>query len=105
MRDFESSFRLHVLPYLGQMRLRDIKPIHVQKIFADCPLCHESQMTLKSRISSVFESAAENGLILRSPVTSTLRIGGTKQKKQEALTPKQSETLLDALPKTLINLF
>ena len=100
VRDFESSFRLHVLPYLGQMRLRDIKPIHIQKIFSDCPLCHESQMTLKSRIGSVFESAAENGLILRSPVTSTLRVGGAKQKRQDALTQAQSETLLGAVQGT-----
>ena len=100
IRDFEGSFKNHVLPYLGQMKLRAIKPIHVQAIFTKSDLCHEKQMTLRSRLASVFESAVENGLILRSPVTSTLKIGGAKRKKQDALTPKQAETLTEAVQDT-----
>lgn len=100
IKDFEGSFANHVLPYLGNMRVRDIKPVHVQKIFSQSELCHEKQMTLRSRLASVFESAVENGMLMRSPVTSTLKIGGAKRKKQDALTPTQSETLTEAVQGT-----
>lgn len=46
-------------------------------------------------LRSLFRAAEENGLVDKSPVSSTLKGGGKKTEEKIALTPAQSRCLLD----------
>lgn len=106
IKNFTDTFRLHVLPYLGHLHIKDIKPMHIQSVLTHADtLCHQSQMTLLNRIGEVFSAAIDNDLIVKTPVSATLKPSGAKKKIQKALTRVQTETLLQVLTGTPAYLF
>ena len=56
-------------------------------------------------LRGVFFSAVDNNLLLKSPVPNSLRVGGIPAKEKTALTPEQSQRLLDAVNGTRAYLF
>ena len=58
-----------VMPSLAEMRLKDIKPMHIIQMMSARPeLSHRSQSKALSYTRSIFNAAVDNGLIMRSPV-------------------------------------
>ena len=86
----------HILPYLGGCRLRDITPMQIQSVMAR--LSNKSN-SLQSKalihLRSIFKVAEENGLVAKSPVSAMLKPGGKKTPEKIALTPQESQTLLE----------
>ena len=96
----------HILPYLDAVPLKKVTPIQVQLIMA--ALSGKSK-TLNNQVlqvlRGVFFSAVDNNLLLKSPVPNSLRVGGIPAKEKTALTPEQSQRLLDAVNGTRAYLF
>ena len=91
----------HVVPYFGDMRLRDIKPLHVQMFLAKIrPLSRSTQSKCFQIFKGIMRTAAENGLIVRSPVTKEDRVGGETAEEAEPLTAEQARRLLDSVAGT-----
>ncbi len=88
----------HLLPYLSGYRMRDIAPMHIQCVFNHL-LDKSESLNVKAKcvLKAIFEAAQGDGVILRSPMTKTLNIGGVKAEEKEALTQEEADTLLDAL--------
>jgi integrase len=88
----------HILPYLGDNKLRDITPLQIQSIMARLS---KKSYSLQSKalihLRSIFKVAEESRLILRSPVSCMLKAGGQKAQEKTALTPEESQHLLDAV--------
>ena len=85
----------HILPVLGDYRLQDITPMQIQTIMAGLAKKSASlQSKVLINLRSIFKVAQENGLVVRSPVSSMLRPGGKKTQEKTALTPQESEKLL-----------
>ena len=67
---------LHLIPYFGDRVMAEIMPIDVAAFFKVKRqlLALETLKKLKVCLNGIFETAMENGLCIRNPVTSTLRL-------------------------------
>ena len=87
---------LHILPYLGGYRLRDITPMQIQAVMARLSDKSNSlQAKALVHLRSIFQAAEENGLVAKSPVSAMLKAGGKRTSEKTALTPQESRLLLE----------
>lgn len=98
VKTLRDTLNLRILPYIGGMPIRDIKPVHVQKVMlAAADRSHSTQSKVLNAMRGVFDMAVENNLILRSPMTPNIKAYGAKADEVEPLTKEQSARLLDAV--------
>lgn len=87
---------IHILPALGDYRLRDITPMQIQAIMGSLS---DKSNSLQSKVlvclRNIFNAAQENGLVAKSPISSTLKPGGKKTPEKEVLLPQESQLLLE----------
>ena len=80
---------------IGGYRLRDISPMQIQSIMA---ALSDKSNSLQSKVlialRSIFKAAQENGLVAKSPVSSMLKPSGKRTAEKVALTPQESDLLL-----------
>ena len=87
----------YLYPIIGQMKLRDIKPAHIRTIMSSASgLGRKSQSDLLSLMKAVFALAVDDNIILRTPVSSTVKARGKNTEEAEPLTPEQEKALLTA---------
>lgn len=88
----------YVLPSLGEMQVCNVKPIHIQMMMAKhSGYSKSTQKKILQSTKAIFLMAEENSLILRSPVSTTIKAGGADPEEQVPLTQEQSDLLLDAI--------
>ena len=93
-----ANLRNHVLPFFGDMRLREIKPMHIQMFLTSLGDTSKSlQAKCFQIVKGVLASAVDNGLIAKTPVSSTDKAGGTPTKTRKPLTVAQAKELLSNL--------
>lgn len=93
----EANLQNHVLPFFGDYRVRDIKPMHVQLFLGSINhLSRSTQSKCFQILSAIMRTAADNGLIYKSPVTKNDRVGGETAAEVEPLTQEQARSLLKA---------
>ncbi|GAA1142548.1 tyrosine-type recombinase/integrase [Ornithinicoccus hortensis] len=63
----ELRLRLHVLPILGQMQLRQIKPSTIQRLIASMDLSDTYKRMILSNVSAIFGAAVDDDLIAKNP--------------------------------------
>ena len=86
----------HILPVIGDYRLRDITPMHIQVIMAVLSGKSNSlQSKVLSNLRNIFSIAQENGLVAKSPVSTTLKLNGKKAVEKEPLTAADCSLLLE----------
>ena len=86
----------YILPAIGNYRLRDITPMQIQAIMAGLSDKSNSvQSKVLINLRSIFNTAQENGLVAKSPVSNMLKPGGRKTPEKEALTVQESNLLLE----------
>lgn len=87
----------HVLPFFGDMLLREVKPMHIQMFLTSLSgLSKSVQNKCIQILASVFRTASDNGIILKSPVTREIRPQSDTPKTVEPLTREQAKALLEA---------
>lgn len=93
-----NALNTHILPYLSGYKMRDITPMHIQLIF-NRMVDYSQSLTqkVKTVLSAIFNTAQGDGVILRSPMVKTLKIGGIKTKEKEALSKEEADSLLSSL--------
>lgn len=92
-----TTINTHIIPYLGAMRMRDVKPVHAAYVMAAAKdRSHGVQMTILNTMRAIFRSAEENHVIIRSPVVSTIKAGGRGVEERDPLTLGQCAELLRA---------
>ena len=97
----ENTLNTHILPYLEKVPLKKVSPIQIQVIMA--ALSNKSKSLnnqVLQTLRGVFNAAVDNNLLLKSPVPNNLRVGGIPTEEKMALTPEQSQRLLDAVKGT-----
>ena len=96
----------HILPYIGSYRLRDITPMQIQSIIAS-PSGKSNSLQSKVLVAmrNIFNVAQENGLIVRSPVSSTLKPTGKTTQEKKTLTVEESPLLLNKVQNTRARTF
>ena len=102
----EYTLRVHILPFLATTPLKKITPIQIQVIMASLAGKSKSlNNQVLQTLRGIFRAAVDNNLLLKSPVPNSLRVGGIPTKEKTALTPEQSQRLLDAVKGTRAYLF
>ena len=97
---FETALRLHILPVLGDIHLRDVRQSDCQAVMTR--LAGKSS-SLQGKVLNVMrrllEDAVDNEIIARNPCAK-VKAGGGKTAKKRPLTDEQSAVLLDAVKGT-----
>lgn len=91
----------YILPVLGNMVVRDIKPIHIQQLM--CSVKDYSKSTQKKVLQNtkrILKVAVKNGLLMSMPIDDEVKAKGSNPREKVPLTKAQSETLLDAIKGT-----
>lgn len=96
-RNYVSMWNISISPSIGKMELREIKPIHCQKVLNMLNEDHKKSTIKSYRIlmCNIFDCAVENDLIEKNPVRKSVRAtGGKKTEVREALTVEEQKIFL-----------
>lgn len=92
---YDTQLRVHVYPYIGDMRVSDVKPIHVIDVVNTHGYGTKyANSKLLSTLRMVFNFAVENELIAKSPAASRFTLAGSAMRDDKPLTPTQTSDLL-----------
>jgi integrase len=93
MENYWSVTRLHVLPVIGHVPLRAIKPSHVTLVIAGMAekgLSRSYQHQAHKAISNVFRMAIDDDLVIRNP---TQAIKAPRGQKKEKVVPTREQVM------------
>jgi integrase len=62
-RFYRDTIKLNVTPVIGQLRLRDVQTVHIQRLLDAKDLSHGSVLRIKSAASAIFSHAKRLGFI------------------------------------------
>ena len=100
---YEGVLKNYLLPTFGELCLRDLTPLSVQKYFsnmATSPLAHESRDKIRDVLSSVLGSAVLYEFLVRNPVENVRMPAERRGKKRNKpyLTVQQFGQLVELIP-------
>ena len=102
----ETNLRVHVLPFFSSYKLKDVKPMHIQLFITSLSGKSKSLQDKCIRIvKNIFDSAVDNGMIPRSPVSRSDRATAENSPEEEPLTDEQALALLNAVDGTRAYIF
>jgi len=94
MRNVLSMLNCHILPYIGAMKVRDVKPADCARVMAqNAQFSRSVQATVLYSLRTIFNCAIENSIIARNPVTRSVRYSGAPSAAKVPLTPAQTTEL------------
>ena len=97
---YQGAINLHVLPIIGNKRMREVQPDDVKLVMVALA---DKSASLQSKVLNtmrkMFENAVDNDLLTKNPCAK-LKSGGYKAKEKTALTEDQVQTLLQAVKGT-----
>ena len=104
--NFSRILDCHVIPALGWMKVRDVKPAHIKHMMKEkAGLANNTQKIILRVTKAVFALAVENELILRNPCVKSIHAAGEEAKESVPLTPDQAQAMLDKSVGTKLRLF
>ena len=101
-----SLLRCYILPEIGRLKVRDVKPAHIRRMLR---AMEDKAKSTQSRTLTVtkelFKAALENDLILKNPCVSSIRPSGEDAEEKMPLTPEQENLLLEKAKGTGMYMF
>lgn len=95
VRMYRGCYNQHIMPVLGCMELRDVRPVHVRKVMSAISDKSEStQSKVLLTMRQLFETARQNSLLLRNPCDGIKITKHAKSTVKKYLTPEQADTLM-----------
>lgn len=86
-----------ILPQIGQMKVADVKTVHIRNIMASQEGLSDSlQKKTLQALKGIFLCAEESHLIAKSPITPSIKANGKTAEKKVPLTTEQCRQLLQA---------
>lgn len=96
----------YILPIIGEMKVKDVKPIAIRALMNGLSgMSKSTQTKVLNALKGIFTCAVENGMIVRSPVSSDIKAEGKAPDEVSPLTDEQCTQLLDAVKGTRASLF
>ena len=88
---YESTVENHLIPYLGNAKLIDIKQIDIQNFYASkSDTCSESLLhKIKLCLCGIFEAAIDNDLIVKNPAKNAAYISNVEKHEKKVYTDAQ----------------
>lgn len=103
IKDYKSKYTNHIKPTIGNMIIKDVKPLHCQAVLSNMTNDYADSVIKGCRfvMQAMFYSAVENELITKNPVTKSIQAKSKKQSVQkDALTISEQTSLLSASAKS-----
>ena len=93
-RDYEHRLDMYILPEIGHMRLKDVKPIHLQKIMRSVSHMSQSRIDkIHQCLGQMFRTAEANDLISKDPTRGLVKPKGTAG-SHRAITDYERQVIL-----------
>ena len=102
-RNYNERYDRNIKPLIGSMLLKDVKPIHCQNVLNQMADHYANSVIEHSRLVMwmLFDSALENDLIAKNPVTKSVKCtSGRKPKEMRALTIEEQRLFLETVKGT-----
>lgn len=98
VRMYRDSYNLHIMEILGNMQLRDVRPVHVQRVLSGVADKSESlQHKVLITMRQIFTTARLNHLIIYEPTEGMKITPHARPRKKEYLTLPESAALMAAV--------
>lgn len=103
---YDSMFHLHIAPALGEFRLSDIAPLHIEQLLQNelDGVSPKTQRNIVVLLQSILSLALENDLIEKSPVRGKHKPTVPKRRRP-CWTPAQVRAIVEASPPQFRALF
>lgn len=99
-KEIERAIRLRIVPVLGQMQVRNVKPIHIAKLYSANADASESAVKKLVQITrNIFDAAEENELTSRNPAKNVKAPKSKEKVGYRAITDKERELTIKAAKK------
>ena len=101
---YKNAYNTHIMGMIGDMPLREVRPVHVREVMAGVSEKSESlQHKVLLTMQQIFNTARQNGLMIKDPTEGIKITPHTKPDKAKYLTKDQTKKLLAACddPKAL----
>lgn len=98
---YDRMLTLYVLPYVGTVRLADLRDRHVRAMLAGLRDSEKSENTRRQArgvLSGMLEQAQRDELVDRNAARLVGRVRGRTEKQQRTMTPEQARALLSEAP-------
>lgn len=100
-RAVKNTVNNHILPIIGALKVRDVKPVHIRQVMAaESDLSKSQQRKTIQALRGVFRAGVENGIIVKSPVPEEMKASGKDTEEKVPLTTLQSQRLLQTVKDT-----
>lgn len=99
-RNYNERYGKNINPLIGDMLLKDVKPLHCQNVLNQMADRYANSVIEHSRLvmRMMFDSAVENELISKNPVTKSVKCtSGRKPKEMRALTIEEQRLFLETV--------
>lgn len=95
---YKDAYNVHILSAIGNMPLRTVKPVHIRDVMSSIADKSESlQHKVLITMRQIFQTARQNGLIVKDPTEGVKITPHAKPDKVKHLTKDQVRTLLEAV--------
>lgn len=94
-KSIDSVISKFIIPSIGSMSLKSVKPVHLQKLLNGLSEYSDSYISkIYDIIRQIFCEAYRNDLLLNNPAETIKKPSGKKKKKRRAITAKERELTL-----------
>lgn len=104
VRNYKERYAKNIKAYLGKMLLCDVKPLHCQNVLNQMAKENYRNSTIVQTsitMFGLFSSALENDMIIKNPVTKTVKCtSGKESKEKRVLTVDEQKLFLDTVKGT-----
>ena len=98
LRMYKDAYNVHILSAIGNMPLRTVKPVHIRDVMSSIADKSESlQHKVLITMRQIFQTARQNGLIVKDPTEGVKITPHAKPDKVKHLTKDQVRTLREAV--------
>jgi integrase len=104
---YDSALERHILPALGDHRIRDIAPLHIEEFAQAKSKADLSAKTVRNLLlvlQGIFSLAVDNDLIVKSPIRKSHK-PACQRREKPTWSPKQVLAIIQASPETYRALF
>ena len=96
-RNYRERYKQNIKKHIGKMLIADVKPMHCQKILNDMEAAYAGSTIYQTLIAlyNMFDSAVENAIILKNPVTKSVKLPKPVEKNTKVLTIDEQEKFME----------
>lgn len=99
-QSYDSALERHILPALGDHRLTDIVPLHVEEFSRSKSACGLKSKTVRNLLlilQAIFSVAVDNDLVIKSPVRKSHK-PIYQRKEKPVWSPAQIQSIIESAP-------